>query len=243
MPSAYRFTRRSVEVLTRQWLEVMRRDASHPCIMAWVPFNESWGVPNLPSSLPERNYIRALYFLTKTQDPSRPVIGNDGWESVATDIIGIHDYDDQPERIAERYHADDVRPRLFKRERPGGRLLVLEGHSPVDLNLPLMITEFGGIALARGVSGTWGYSSCSTPEEFARAFTRLMEVIRNLSLLSGFCYTQFSDTYQEANGLLYADRTPKFSMQQIARAVAGRGAPQQGGLGQLLTATESSEVR
>jgi hypothetical protein len=70
-----------------------------------------------------------------------------------------------------------------------------------------------------------------------------MEVIRNLSLLSGFCYTQFSDTYQEANGLLYADRTPKFSMQQIARAVAGRGAPQQGGLGQLLTATESSEVR
>ena len=28
-------------------------------------------------------------------------------------------------------------------------------------------------------------------------------------MFSGFCYTQFADTFQEANGLLYADRTPK----------------------------------
>ena len=55
MPSAYRFTTESVERLTKQWLEAMRRDISHPCIVAWVPFNESWGVPNLPDSAPERN--------------------------------------------------------------------------------------------------------------------------------------------------------------------------------------------
>ena len=30
-------------------------------------------------------------------------LGNDGWESVATDIIGIHDYDDRPERLVSRY--------------------------------------------------------------------------------------------------------------------------------------------
>ena len=42
-----------------------------------------------------RYYVRSLYYLTKTLDPTRPVVGNDGWESVAmaTDIIGIHDYD------------------------------------------------------------------------------------------------------------------------------------------------------
>ena len=39
-----------------------------------------------------------------------------------------------------------------------------------------------------------------------------------------FCYTQFADTYQEANGLLYADRTPKFPLDRIARATNG-GAP------------------
>jgi len=117
MPSAYRFTSESVERVSREWIEVVRRDYSHPCVVAWVPFNESWGVPNLPDSPNERHYVQALYHLTKTLDGTRPVIGNDGWESVATDIIGIHDYDSQPNRIARRYHADEVLPRLFRRER------------------------------------------------------------------------------------------------------------------------------
>jgi hypothetical protein len=37
-------------------------------------------------------------------------------------------------------------------------------------------------------------------------------------MFSGFCYTQFADTFQEANGLLYADRTPKFPIEQICAA-------------------------
>ncbi len=220
MPSAYRFTRRSVEVLTRQWLEAMRRDASHPCIMAWVPFNESWGVPNLPNSLPERNYIRALYFLTKTQDPSRPVVGNDGWESVATDIIGIHDYDDQPERVGRRYFTREV-PALLKNERPGGRALILEGHPQGEH--PIVLSEFGGIAVATDDDACWGYSNCATPEEFAVRFRELLEVVISLELLAGFCYTQFADTYQEANGLLRANRAPKIPLEAIRAAVTGSG--------------------
>jgi beta-galactosidase/beta-glucuronidase len=240
MPSAYRFTRLSVNRLAREWTEVIQRDYGHPCIVAWVPINESWGVPNLPDNPRERHYVQALYHLTKTLDATRPVIGNDGWESVATDIISIHDYDDQPARMAARYHAEDVRPRLFKRERPGGRLLILDGHSPAEH--PLMLTEFGGIAL-RATAGTWGYSTCRTPEELARAYTELLEVIRSLALLAGFCYTQFADTYQEANGLLYADRTPKIPIRQIADATGGRAAPRDVGLEQLQPATEISDGR
>ncbi|MET0411602.1 MAG: sugar-binding domain-containing protein [Polyangiaceae bacterium] len=216
MPSAYRFTPRSVERLTRQWLEAMRRDASHPCIMAWVPFNESWGVPNLPNNLAERNYVRALYFLTKTQDPTRPVIGNDGWESVATDIIGIHDYDDQPARIARRYFTREV-PLLFKHERPGGRALILEGQG----DHPIVLSEFGGIALVAGPEGFWGYSVCDTVEAFQARYQALLEVVRSLELLAGFCYTPFADNYQAATGLLTADRTPKIPLEVIARATAG----------------------
>ena len=33
-------------------------------------------------------------------------------------------------------------------------------------------------------------------------------------------YTQFADTYQEANGLLYADRTPKFPIEEIRAATS-----------------------
>jgi len=50
--------------------------------------------------------------------------------------------------------------------------------------------------------------------------------VRSLPMLAGFCYTQFTDTYQEANGLLYMDRTPKFPIEQIA--VATRGPQNQG---------------
>jgi beta-galactosidase/beta-glucuronidase len=239
MPSAYRFTRRSIERLSREWGDAILRDYSHPCIVSWVPINESWGVPNLPENPRERHYVQALYHLTKTLDPTRPVIGNDGWESVATDIIGIHDYDDQPERIARRYLADDVLPRLFKRERPGGRLLVLEGDKHADQ--PLMLTEFGGIKLGTeedaGNVKTWGYSVCRTPEEFAERYERLLEAVRSLGLLSGFCYTQFTDTYQEANGLLRADRTPKIPLARI-RAATSAQAPHPDGIEQIQMSAE-----
>jgi beta-galactosidase/beta-glucuronidase len=218
MPSAYRFSKRSVERLTQQWMEVLRRDVSHPCIMAWVPFNESWGVPNLPDSAPERNYVRALYYLTKTHDPSRPVVGNDGWESVATDIVGIHDYDPNYERMARRYFAHDVVPKLFKRERPAGRALLLEGHSRREH--PIVLSEFGGIALS-SERGTWGYTRAESVEAFKTTLLQLLHVVRRMEALSGFCYTQFADTYQEANGLLYADRTPKIPLEMIRRAVWG----------------------
>jgi beta-galactosidase/beta-glucuronidase len=243
MPSAYRFTGGSVTRVSREWSEVIVRDYSHPCIVSWVPINESWGVPNLPDNPRERHYVQALYHLTKTLDPTRPVIGNDGWESVATDIIGIHDYDDEPARIARRYHADDVLPRLFKRERPGGRMLVLEGDKHLDQ--PLMLTEFGGTALDladRGTSPQWGYSVCRTPEAFALQYERLLEAVRSIGILSGFCYTQFADTYQEANGLLRADRTAKIPIPRIRAATAGRLAARMDGLEQLEPSAEPGEA-
>ncbi|HWQ56752.1 MAG TPA: glycoside hydrolase family 2 TIM barrel-domain containing protein [Bryobacteraceae bacterium] len=218
MPSAYRFNRQSIERLTREWTDVVARDVSHPCIVAWVPFNESWGVPDLPDSPAQRHYVQALYHLTKTLDPTRPVIGNDGWESVATDIIGIHDYDDQPERIARRYGSTDEVPRLFKRERPGGRLLLLEGQ---HADQPIMLSEFGGIAYSGDPTNTWGYSRSDSAEEFGKQYMHLLRVVRALPLLAGFCYTQFTDTYQEANGLLYADRRPKFPIENMALATRG----------------------
>ncbi len=236
MPSAYRFTPESVERLTDEWKYVIARDYSHPCVIAWVPINESWGVPNLPDNPRERHYVQALYHLTHTLDPTRPVIGNDGWESVATDIIGIHDYDDEPPRIAKRYRANEVLPRLFKRERPGGRLLVLEGKEHADM--PVMLTEFGGIALSRPDQRTWGYARAQSAEEFARRYTALLDVVRNLQLMSGFCYTQFADTYQEANGLLYADRTPKIPIEKIAAATAGPTAVRLDGVDQLVASED-----
>jgi hypothetical protein len=218
MPSAYRFTSDSIERMLKQWLEVLHRDYSHPCIVVWVPFNESWGVPNLPDSRAERHYVQALYHLTKTLDPERLVIGNDGWESVATDIIGIHDYDPDPARLTEKYADREGLSRLLSDERPGGRALIVDHHRHADH--PILLSEFGGIAFSND-AGAWGYSKAQSSQDLERDYCALLQAAHALKMLSGFCYTQLTDTYQEANGLLFADRTPKFPLERIKAATLG----------------------
>ena len=224
MPSAYRFTEQSVQRLTRQWTEAILRDISHPCIVAWIPFNESWGVPDLPDTPAQRNFVQAMYHLTKTLDPARPVIGNDGWEAVSTDMVTIHDYDSDPDRMARRYAGGgDTVAGLLRDERPGHKMLALTEFQ--YQNQPIMLTEFGGIAFSKDRARTWGYSRVEGAREFARHYYRLWSAVRSSSLLAGFCYTQFADTYQEANGLLYMDRTPKIPLHEIAIATRGERAP------------------
>ncbi|MDB5305187.1 MAG: Beta-galactosidase [Phycisphaerales bacterium] len=226
MPSCYTFSEHTVERLVRQWTDAIRRDISHPCIITWVPINESWGVPDLPDSPAQRHLIQSMYHLTKTLDPSRAAIGNDGWEAAATDIIAIHDYDPDPRRIAARYAVTgDGIAAMLRNERPGHRVLMLAGFSYQDQ--PIMLTEFGGIAFSKDKSHTWGYSRADDVQTFARRYFTLLETVRSLPLLAGFCYTQFTDTYQEANGLLYMDRTPKFPLEQIAVATRGAHTPEE----------------
>jgi beta-galactosidase/beta-glucuronidase len=222
MPSAYRFSPLAITRLVHEWAEVIDRDYSHPCIIVWVPFNESWGVPNLTSTQAHRNAVEALYHLTRTLDATRPVIGNDGWEASATDLLGIHDYDPDPQQIALRYGVSQTQE-LFDRRRPGGRILTLDGYP--HRGQPIILTEFGGIAYAKkpdpGCPKTWGYSSVSSDEEFRARYRSLLTVVNETTLFSGFCYTQFADTFQEANGLLNADRTPKLPLWEIRAATCG----------------------
>jgi hypothetical protein len=192
-------------------------------VVAWVPFNESWGVPDLPTMPEQRHCVQSLYHLTRTLDTTRPVIGNDGWESVATDILAIHDYDHRPDRIARRYHSEEELPRILERERPGGRRLVVEGHA-AHANVPVMLTEFGGIAWHPDPSRTWGYSRCETREQLRDRYCALLDVVNRVALFAGYCYTQFTDTYQEANGLLTMDRVPKLPLDVIRDATIGEDA-------------------
>ena len=81
-----------------------------------------------------------------------------------------------------------------------------------------MLSEFGGITFDDGFghAGDWGYSSAADATDFAKRFDALLQTVIHTALFSGFCYTQFCDTFQEKNGLLRADRTPKIPMAAIA---------------------------
>jgi hypothetical protein len=89
-----------------------------------------------------------------------------------------------------------------------------------------VLSEFGGISLSDDRDRTWGYSRVEDSSTLAEKYTRLLEAVHTSTILAGFCYTQFTDTYQEANGLLYADRTPKIPLEAIRKATRGpRGRP------------------
>lgn len=218
MPSAYAFSPRSMTRLVKEWTEAIERDYSHPCVIVWVPFNESWGVPNLTSMQAHRNAVEALYHLTRMLDGTRPVIGNDGWEASATDILGIHDYDADPDKLGARYAVNDPVRQLFDQRRPGGRILTLDGFP--HRGQPIVLTEFGGIAYDPNAPAghTWGYSRAGDAQGYLERYRALLHVVNETVMFSGFCYTQFADTYQETNGLLNADRSPKVPLEQISAA-------------------------
>lgn len=226
MPSPYRFGADTVRRTTQQWLAAIERDVSHPCIIAWVPFNESWGVPDLPVRADQRAFVESLYSLTKSLDPTRLVISNDGWEMTRSDLITVHDYDHDAARLADRYDAARRPiPEILKSERPGHRLLVLD--DSVYVGQPVLLTEFGGIALSDDPAVTWGYSRATNSDDLMQRYCRLLEAVRGVKIFGGFCYTQFTDTYQEANGLLTMEREPKFDVSLISIATRGPANPQE----------------
>ncbi|ULH17259.1 hypothetical protein MF271_18035 (plasmid) [Deinococcus sp. KNUC1210] len=222
LPSAYAYSPRSVERLTQTWTAAIRRDASHPCIVAWVPFNESWGVTDLARDRRHRDLVKALYHLTHALDGSRPVIGNDGWEHTVTDIFSIHDYTADPDVIRARYTTAQGVQQALQSFWPAGRQLALSDYTQQDQ--PIMLTEFGGIAYFTDGGDGWGYSTANDAQSFLESYQALMAGVHSAHLLSGFCYTQLTDTYQERNGLLDMNRRPKANLSALAAATLGRPA-------------------
>ena len=63
--ATYEFSATAVEQLTTEWLSLVRRDRSHPAVVAWVPINESWGLPNLGGDSAQRHFAAAIAGLTR----------------------------------------------------------------------------------------------------------------------------------------------------------------------------------
>ncbi|MCS5714574.1 glycoside hydrolase family 2 [Herbiconiux sp. CPCC 205716] len=230
--SAYAFDPTSISALVTEWTAVLERDRSHPSIVAWVPLNESWGVQHISHDPRQRAFSRAIADLTRALDGTRPVISNDGWEHTDSDIMTIHDYEADPATLGERYGSAESLRRMIDGFGPAGRRMSADpdartpsgvgcAHPHRPIMRPIMLTEFGGVSLATGDSGDWGYSTAHDVEAFEQQVTAILRAVRSSAPLAGFCYTQLTDTGQETNGLLYADRSPKFPVDRIRAAVRG----------------------
>lgn len=220
MANAYVFSGSGAERLTREWLDVVNRDISHPCIVAWVPINESWGTPNLLRDPAQQHFIRGMYHLTKVLDSTRPVLGNDGWEYIVGDIVGIHDYTFSGEAIRERYGTAEAMEQTLREVQPSSRFMTIGGAHPQGA--PVMLTELGGISYRPAEDNIqwFGYGTVEAEGSFLEKYRELVEAVLDCSAIAGFCYTQLTDTMQETNGLLTEDRQFKLdpvAIRQITR--------------------------
>lgn len=208
--SCISFGQESVQRVMTEWAEAVARDYNHPCIVAWVPVNESWGVPNIARDPQQQAFALALYYQCKAMDPTRLVVGNDGWEMTKSDICAIHNYmhgkpDDS--RAHARFEKSLATREALISDTPAGRPIYAEGWQ-YD-GAPILLTEFGGISLLNDVDKAWGYTQVSETETFVAEYRRIMGAIDRSEALYGFCYTQLTDVEQETNGLLTYDRRYK----------------------------------
>lgn len=213
MAAAYEFSDYAVEQFTREWMEIVRQNYNHPCIIVWTPFNESWGIGNVRTKREQQAFTQGIYYLTKSMDAKRPVVVNDGWEHTVSDILTLHDYEEEGERFRQYYTA-------YKEEILHGRLSHNKERMALAENFqyrgqPVIISEFGGIAFDNGKCG-WGYGrKVASEEEFLQRFEAVTMAVKNLPYVCGYCYTQVSDVQQEINGLLDADRSFKVDPEAV----------------------------
>ena len=214
MANAYVFSPTAIERLTREWFEVIERDYNHPCIVTWVPLNESWGVPNVARNAAQRHFVQAIYHMTKALDTTRPVIGNDGWEHIISDIHSVHDYAFDGKSLRDRYGSIEAVHRTMQEVRPGYHFIILPGYH--NEGEPIMLTEFGGMSYQPGTNTHWfGYGTVRDEKSFLAKYRELVDAILDSPAIAGFCYTQLTDTGQETNGLLTAERKPKLDIAQV----------------------------
>lgn len=206
----------AVKRLHHEWEEIVQRDYNHPCIITWTPLNESWGVEDIHSSAQQQNFALSLYHYIKALDPTRLVISNDGWEALKTDICGIHNYRHGQANETRKYQefVDNLSDTEYLLQNiTAGHRVYVEGYN--HEGVPILLTEFGGIAYDKTNEVGWGYTSVTSEDQFLQDYRRIMEAIYRSKTLHGYCYTQLSDVEQEMNGLLDFDHNPKVDVDKI----------------------------
>ncbi len=188
---------KGIGIFLPEWLEIMSRDFSHPAIIGWCPFNETWDRSGMRQ---DDDLLRVVYLATKAYDPTRPCIDTSGNYHVITDLYDIHDYEQKKAVYDERYRGkkyDDLYDNYTDRQHKNGT--------------PFWISEFGGARWAPGRNDGWGYGDAPKSDmEVAERFDFLTAAMQSSPDIVGYCYTQMTDIEQEQNGLYAYDRSKKF---------------------------------
>jgi len=181
MPSTFKV--RTMEERAQFESELARMVRTHwnsPCIVDWIVFNEHWGAYDVERLT---NFVMAL-------DPSRLVTGNSGIDA------GRPHFDYQVGHLIDNHHY-----------RPPTYPFATSSRAAVN-------GEYGAIGyLAEGhvwdVDGPWVHYNYKGKDEATAEYEKFAKQLlefKNIQLLSGAVYTQWTDVENEMNGLYTYDR-------------------------------------
>ena len=223
MPSGKIFSTELVQTLVSEWTDLVKRDRAHPCVIAWVPFNESWGVWHQSSRPQQRAFVDGVVGITRAMDASRPVVGNDGWEFSSGDLWTLHLYF-EGKSLNQRLNELIKSPQSSVAEGNGmgSRVGALPGANVEGL--PILLTECGGVGYGRFSESDFSYGDLPETEVLLQeTIQEIAKMIRAAPKLQGFVWTQLTDVQQEVNGLLYFDRTPKLPIETLHEIISSIG--------------------
>jgi len=182
-----------------EWENCMRRqverDYNHPCIFAWVDFNETWGLRTNGEYMPEnQEWVRSMYKITKYLDPTRLVEDNSAcnYDHVQTDINSWHNY-------LPAYRWEDMAADFDNNTFPGSTENFIGGNR--QDGAPMINSECGNV---------WGYEGSAGDCDYTWDYHEMMNAFHRHPKVGGWLYTEHHDVINEWNGYVRFDRSEKF---------------------------------
>ena len=156
----------SRERFRREWQEVIRRDSNHPCIVAWAPFNESFGIRDISTSPSTQAFVSTVVGDTRRLDPSRPVVDNSGWEHVETDIADTHNYEPSGRLFRAAWRKFQADPA----EREHAPVLEWRAPGQAVVRAPVCPPAVRARSLRTAVSRSWSASGAASSSRGAETW-------------------------------------------------------------------------
>ncbi|HWE38110.1 MAG TPA: glycoside hydrolase family 2 TIM barrel-domain containing protein [Isosphaeraceae bacterium] len=195
MPNTWEQNEKARKAWEATMREAVARDRNHPAIVAWVDFNETWGLgrpDHYKASKETQDWVKRMVALTRTLDPTRLVEDNSpcNYDHVeGTDLNSWHFYIDDHE--GARKHIDEV----VARSTPGSPFNYCPGQAMNSA--PLINSEYGSVSAGGGDRDvSWGFRDLTT-------------LLRKQNKVQGYVYTELDDIEWEHNGFVNYDRTAK----------------------------------
>jgi hypothetical protein len=196
MPNTWRQDTRARQAWEHTMREAVMRDRNHPSIIAWIAFNETWGLGKPQDYKKDRdtqNWVARMVDAIGELDAQKRLVEDNSpcnYDHVAkTDLNSWHFYIDN--HRAAREHIE----RVVADTTPGSSFNYCPGLT--QSAIPLINSEYGAVSAGGGDRDiSWGLRDLTTQ-------------LRRHPKIQGFVYTELTDIEWEHNGLVNYDRTPK----------------------------------